>query len=441
MDVDQQGESKKMKMDTEKDNIDMDEEEPEMPKVFIEQEMTAEDTGEMRLETQPKGSTSQIIVAKLEQKKKPNEELALKYKKYSYATTSKGQFKSKSELFSNYKELRKNSIIEVENQMSNLIKPSDDKVSLMTIRDSATDSLKLAVSDKKEVSELHLETNQISIPDKICLHKQTSEVLYADLTKETLTHNKSKKMIVKLEMQLKQEKANSRAWATQLKLSQAEIAMVKEQATIPEKTTPAEKAPEKVQIFKRRAKSNVAEVTLPPQAIQLQEKNATLKVENTELKDKSISLEYDNSLWKMEKEHLLKEIEDLKARMIPETRSPTSHLVHDMSEVSLKDLEISQLKEQNQQLQEELAQKTPNEDDPEEVNKLLDRVTKMKNKTKEILPLKGAKHLLWDELIKEMTSFRLQVVMVDEQEQDALSAEMKCKVLTYNLHKKSKETA
>jgi len=51
MDVDQQGESKKMKMDTEKDNIDMDEEEPEMPKVFIEQEMTAEDTGEMRLET------------------------------------------------------------------------------------------------------------------------------------------------------------------------------------------------------------------------------------------------------------------------------------------------------------------------------------------------------------------------------------------------------
>lgn len=113
MDVDQQGESKKMKMDTEKDNIDMDEEEPEMPKVFIEQEMTAEDTGEMRLETQPKGSTSQIIVAKLEQKKKPNEELALKYKKYSYATTSKGQFKSKSELFSNYKELRKNSIAEV----------------------------------------------------------------------------------------------------------------------------------------------------------------------------------------------------------------------------------------------------------------------------------------------------------------------------------------
>jgi len=217
--------------------------------------------------------------------------------------------------------------------------------------------------------------------------------------------------------------------------------MVKEQATIPEKTTSAEKAPEKVQIFKRRAKSNVAEVTLPPQAIQLQEKNATLKVENTELKDKSISLEYDNSLWKMEKEHLLKEIEDLKARMIPETRSPTSHLVHDMSEVSLKDLEISQLKEQNQQLQEELAQKTPNEDDPEEVNKLLDRVTKMKNKTKEILPLKGGKHLLWDELIKEMTSFRLQVVMVDEQEQDALSAEMKCKVLTYNLHKKSKETA
>jgi len=44
-------------------------------------------------------------------------------------------------------------------------------------------------------------------------------------------------------------------------------------------------------------------------------------------------------------------------------------------------------------------------------------------------------------LCRHGVHFKAQVVMVDEQEQDALSAEMKCKVLTYNLHKKSKETA
>ena len=86
-----------------------------------------------------------------------------------------------------------------------MIKQSEDKVSLMTIRDSATGSLSLAFTNEKEVSEVWLDMNQISILDKIWFHKQSSEVLYADLTKERLAHNKSKQKAAKLEGQLKKE--------------------------------------------------------------------------------------------------------------------------------------------------------------------------------------------------------------------------------------------
>ena len=45
-----------------------------------------------------------------------------------------------------------------------------------------------------------------------------------------------------------------------------------------------------------------------------------------------------------------KTIDGLKEMDVPEVRSSIDQLVKDMSEISLKDLEISQLKEKNQQL-------------------------------------------------------------------------------------------
>jgi len=88
----------------------------------------------------------------------------------------------------------------------------------MTVRDSATGSLSLALTYENKVFEVHLDMDQISIPDKIWFHKQSSEVLYADLTKETLAHCNSKKKITKLELQLKQEKASNKAWKTELNM-------------------------------------------------------------------------------------------------------------------------------------------------------------------------------------------------------------------------------
>ena len=55
--------------------------------------------------------------------------------------------------------------------------------------------------------------------------------------------------------------------------------------------------------------------------------------------------------------------------------------------------------------------------------------------------MQGAKHILWDELIKAVASFRKQLVMIEEQEQDLEVAIVKCKVVDEHLMKKSHEVA
>ena len=52
----------------------------------------------------------------------------------------------------------------------------------------------------------------LSIWDKIVFHKGVSDLIYADLNKEALSHPKSQQRVVKLETQLKQEKAKNKAW-------------------------------------------------------------------------------------------------------------------------------------------------------------------------------------------------------------------------------------
>lgn len=232
-----------------------------------------------------------------------------------------------------------------------MIKQSKEKVSLMTVRDSGTGSLSLAFTNEKEVSEVWLDMNQISIPDKIRFHKQASEVRYTDLTKEILAHSKSKQKVAKLEGQLKQEKDQNKDWSTQVKVLQIELAVMKEQVTSIQKPTV------KVRAFKRRGKASDVDITLQPQTVQLQEENRTLELESIEMKAKATRLATEKSLWQSEREKIHKTFDEMKERGIHEVRSPTYQLIQDMSKFFLIDIEITQLKEKNQQLQDKLSQK------------------------------------------------------------------------------------
>lgn len=104
----------------------------------------------------------------------------------------------------------------------------------------------------------------------------------------------------------------------------------------------------KVKTFSRK-KENTSDVdnSLSQQVIQLQKETSTLQMENIEAKARAVSLEQENEAWKAEKNKLQRKIEKLK---LP--NSPTSQLIQDMSDVSLKDMEITKLKEKNQQLEE-----------------------------------------------------------------------------------------
>ncbi len=98
--------------------------------------------------------------------------------------------------------------------MEDFIKTSDENVSLIIVRDSTTGSLSLAITDEEKASEIHLDMDQLSTSDKIWFHKQASEVLYVDLTRETLAYKGVIQKIGKLEAHLKQEKAANKAWST-----------------------------------------------------------------------------------------------------------------------------------------------------------------------------------------------------------------------------------
>ena len=114
--------------------------------------------------------------------------------------------------------------------------------------------------------------------------------------------------------------------------------------------TPMMKRAAKIQTFKRKGKVPIPDITLPAQTVQLQGENETLRQEILDLKAKIILLESDKCIWEQEKQDMQGTIDKLKDYDTPEVRSPTDEMVKAMSDVSLKDLEISQLKEANQQL-------------------------------------------------------------------------------------------
>ena len=201
--------------------------------------------------------------------------------------------------------------------------------------------------------------------------------MYANFSKETLAYNKSRTKISKLEAQLAQEKAQSKSWSTQVVVLQREIFMLREKLSLTDMPLV------KVKTFTRK-KENTSDVdnALSQQVIQLQKETSTLQMESIEAKARVVSLEQEKEAWKAEKDKLQRKIEKLK---LP--NSPTSQLIQDMSDVSLKDMEITKLKEKNQQLEEELTKNTTEDEQIQEVSRLNEKISKLKEKTKGVLQL------------------------------------------------------
>jgi hypothetical protein len=99
---------------------------------------------------------------------------------------------------------------------------SQHKSSLFTVRDIEKRTFNIAVADEDKVSEIKIRYDNISAPDKVKFHRNTSDMLYSDYLSLSLKNSKLSSYAMKLEGKLRQEKASSRAWQTQVKRLESE---------------------------------------------------------------------------------------------------------------------------------------------------------------------------------------------------------------------------
>ena len=99
-------------------------------------------------------------------------------------------FKSKEELKTSYMEKREQSLEETRNLLPRVRNLYSSKTSLVSARDAEKNTFKMAIVNDKKMSEMEIRLDRISTPDKIQLHKQTSEIIYSDLLQAMVKINK-----------------------------------------------------------------------------------------------------------------------------------------------------------------------------------------------------------------------------------------------------------
>ena len=119
-------------------------------------------------------------------------------------------FNSKEELKANYMEKRKQSLEETRNLLPRVRNLYSPKTSLISARDAERNTFILAMVKDKKMSGMEIRLDKISIPDKIQLHKQTSDIIYSDLLQAMVKINKLQILTDKLEIQLKHERVENK---------------------------------------------------------------------------------------------------------------------------------------------------------------------------------------------------------------------------------------
>ena len=64
------------------------------------------------------------------------------------------------------------------------------KTSLVSARDAERNTFKMAMVSDKKISKMEIHLDKISTPDKIQLHKETSDIIYSDLLQAMVRINK-----------------------------------------------------------------------------------------------------------------------------------------------------------------------------------------------------------------------------------------------------------
>jgi hypothetical protein len=100
--------------------------------------------------------------------------------------------------------------------MHEVKKASEHKSSLFTVRDTERKTFNISIAEEDKISKIKIKYDNISAPDKVQFHKQSSDLQYSYYLNFNLKNEKLTSLVTKLEGYLRQEKAASKAWQIQI---------------------------------------------------------------------------------------------------------------------------------------------------------------------------------------------------------------------------------
>ena len=139
--------------------------------------------------------------------------------------------------------------------------------------------------------------DKISTPDKIQLHKQTSDIIYSNLLQAMVRINKLHVLIDKLEIQLKHEKVENKANVVQIKKLQTDIASSDSTQAVKRLLEEKDNA---LQVLKKKLKITGTEHVQSSEFLALQEKKDKVHQEMMEYKGRAGELQEEKEKWEAE---------------------------------------------------------------------------------------------------------------------------------------------
>ena len=200
----------------------------------------------------------------------------------------------------------------------------------------------------------------------------------------------------------------------------------------------------------------------------LQEEKDKIHQEMMEYKGKTVKLQEDKNKWAIERIELVTQISQLKKDQNDEkeimeelmSQTPTDEyltivniekplndfsaddLLVPMLQVSLKDVEIRELKEENEKIKSELTKIAENKNKIlQDKGQLQKKLNGLKERNTGKGPLQGAKHIIWDTLSVEITKFRHYLNFIDDQSTLVNLSNQRLKLVNETMERKPFSTA
>jgi hypothetical protein len=190
----QQNILKKMKIAPSSQIVDLEEEEPKdkMSMEMVESVTKNEDVGTRSM---PQSESNSRVFSS---------------KKHVFGKRHGAVYQSKEDLMNQFDVKGSMANSEIRDLLPEVEKISQHKASLFSVRDVERKTFNIAIEDDNKVSEIKMHYENIGAPYKVKFHKNASDMLYLDNLSLSLRVSRLKRHALKLDGQLKQEKASSR---------------------------------------------------------------------------------------------------------------------------------------------------------------------------------------------------------------------------------------